>query len=98
MNPSTVVTAILAGGHGQRLDGAVKASLVVAGRPLLSRLVAKLEVQSAVVVLCVAPRHASLSWVKAAGLPVTTRYSLGSDVAAACGQLVRSGQRRKVNA
>jgi 23S rRNA (adenine2503-C2)-methyltransferase len=36
--------------------------------------------------------------LKAAGLPVTTRYSLGSDVAAACGQLVRSGQRRKVNA
>lgn len=70
MNPSTVVTAILAGGHARRLDGAVKASLVVAGRPLLPRLVAKLEAQSSVVVLCVAPRHESLPWVKAAGLPV----------------------------
>ena len=27
--------------------------------------------------------------LKAAGFPVTTRYSLGSDIAAACGQLVR---------
>jgi 23S rRNA (adenine2503-C2)-methyltransferase len=27
--------------------------------------------------------------LKAAGLPVTTRYSLGTDIAAACGQLVR---------
>lgn len=35
--------------------------------------------------------------LKAAGLRVTTRYSLGSDVAAACGQLVRIGQRRRVN-
>jgi molybdopterin-guanine dinucleotide biosynthesis protein A len=70
MNPSTIVTAILAGGHARRLDGAVKASLVVAGRPVLSRLVAKLEAQSSVVVLCVAPRHAALPWVKAADLPV----------------------------
>ncbi len=36
--------------------------------------------------------------LKAAGLRVTTRYSLGSDVAAACGQLVRGHQRRRVNA
>jgi 23S rRNA (adenine2503-C2)-methyltransferase len=36
--------------------------------------------------------------LKAAGLRVTTRYSLGSDVAAACGQLVRGDQRRRVNA
>lgn len=70
MNSSTIVTAILAGGHARRLDGAVKASLIVAGRPLLSRLVAKLEAQSSVVVLCVAPRHAALPWVKAAALPI----------------------------
>lgn len=31
--------------------------------------------------------------LKAAGLPVTTRYSLGSDIAAACGQLVRQEHR-----
>jgi len=36
--------------------------------------------------------------LKAAGLRVTTRYSLGSDVAAACGQLVRGDQRRRVTA
>ncbi len=36
--------------------------------------------------------------LKAAGLRVTTRYSLGSDVAAACGQLVRGNQRRRVTA
>ena len=36
--------------------------------------------------------------LKAAGLRVTTRYSLGSDVAAACGQLARGNQRRRVNA
>jgi molybdopterin-guanine dinucleotide biosynthesis protein A len=70
MNPSTIVTAILAGGHGRRLDGAVKATLVVAGRPLLSRLVAKLEAQSSVSVLCVAPRHVAIPWVKAADLPI----------------------------
>jgi molybdopterin-guanine dinucleotide biosynthesis protein A len=69
MNPSTVVTAILAGGHARRLDGAVKATLVVAGRPLLSRLVAGLEMQSSVSVLCVAPRHVAVPWVKAADLP-----------------------------
>jgi 23S rRNA (adenine2503-C2)-methyltransferase len=32
--------------------------------------------------------------LKAAGLPVTTRYSLGADIAAACGQLVRQEHRR----
>jgi 23S rRNA (adenine2503-C2)-methyltransferase len=31
--------------------------------------------------------------LKAAGFPVTTRYSLGADIAAACGQLVREQQR-----
>ncbi len=34
--------------------------------------------------------------LKRAGFPVTTRYSLGSDVAAACGQLVRTEHRRQV--
>ncbi len=33
--------------------------------------------------------------LKAAGFAVTTRYSLGGDIAAACGQLVRSEQRRR---
>jgi 23S rRNA (adenine2503-C2)-methyltransferase len=32
--------------------------------------------------------------LKAAGFPVTTRYSLGADIAAACGQLVRQEHRR----
>jgi 23S rRNA (adenine2503-C2)-methyltransferase len=42
-----------------------------------------------------ARQKAFSSVLKAAGLPVTTRYSLGSDIAAACGQLVRKqgGQR-----
>jgi 23S rRNA (adenine2503-C2)-methyltransferase len=31
--------------------------------------------------------------LKAAGFPVTTRYSLGADIAAACGQLIRDSQR-----
>jgi len=33
---------------------------------------------------------------KAAGFPVTTRYSLGADIAAACGQLAREEHRRRV--
>jgi 23S rRNA (adenine2503-C2)-methyltransferase len=33
--------------------------------------------------------------LKATGFAVTTRYSLGGDIAAACGQLVRSEQRRR---
>jgi 23S rRNA (adenine2503-C2)-methyltransferase len=33
--------------------------------------------------------------LKAAGLPVTTRYSLGADIAAACGQLVRQEHRTR---
>jgi len=33
--------------------------------------------------------------LKGAGFPVTTRYSLGSDIAAACGQLVRSENRAR---
>ncbi|REK11945.1 MAG: 23S rRNA (adenine(2503)-C(2))-methyltransferase RlmN [Planctomycetota bacterium] len=38
-------------------------------------------------------RHAVVSEsLKAAGFPVTTRYSLGADIAAACGQLVRDAQ------
>jgi 23S rRNA (adenine2503-C2)-methyltransferase len=36
--------------------------------------------------------------LKAAGFAVTTRYSLGADIAAACGQLVRQEQRRAVAA
>ena len=39
-------------------------------------------------------RRAEFSGIlKAAGLPVTTRYSLGADIAAACGQLVRQEHR-----
>ncbi len=33
--------------------------------------------------------------LKSAGLPVTTRYSLGADIAAACGQLVRQEHRQR---
>jgi 23S rRNA (adenine2503-C2)-methyltransferase len=33
--------------------------------------------------------------LKQAGFPVTTRYSLGADIAAACGQLVRTEHRRR---
>jgi 23S rRNA (adenine2503-C2)-methyltransferase len=33
--------------------------------------------------------------LKAAGFPVTTRYSLGADIAAACGQLVRREHRKQ---
>jgi len=33
--------------------------------------------------------------LKQAGLPVTTRYSLGADIAAACGQLVRQEHRQR---
>ena len=36
-------------------------------------------------------------FLKAAGFPVTTRYSLGADIAAACGQLVRQEQRRSAS-
>jgi 23S rRNA (adenine2503-C2)-methyltransferase len=40
------------------------------------------------------PRREAFSAVlKTAGLPVTTRYSLGADIAAACGQLVRQEHR-----
>jgi molybdopterin-guanine dinucleotide biosynthesis protein A len=67
---SHVVTAILAGGHARRLDGAVKATLVVAGHPLLARVSAILMPQSCATVVCVAPRHVSAAWVKAAGLPI----------------------------
>jgi 23S rRNA (adenine2503-C2)-methyltransferase len=34
--------------------------------------------------------------LKAAGFPVTTRYSLGADIAAACGQLVRQDHRLQI--
>jgi 23S rRNA (adenine2503-C2)-methyltransferase len=37
-------------------------------------------------------REAFSQALKAAGFPVTTRYSLGADIAAACGQLVRQEQ------
>jgi 23S rRNA (adenine2503-C2)-methyltransferase len=40
-----------------------------------------------------ARREAFSIALKAAGYPVTTRYSLGADVAAACGQLVRTEHR-----
>jgi 23S rRNA (adenine2503-C2)-methyltransferase len=43
-----------------------------------------------------ARRAAFSQALKDAGYPVTTRYSLGSDIAAACGQLVRQEHRRRV--
>jgi 23S rRNA (adenine2503-C2)-methyltransferase len=42
-----------------------------------------------------ATRAAFSQMLKAAGFPVTTRYSLGADIAAACGQLVRQEHRRE---
>jgi 23S rRNA (adenine2503-C2)-methyltransferase len=43
------------------------------------------------------PRREAFSRaLKAAGFPVTTRYSLGADIAAACGQLVRQESRVRV--
>ncbi len=36
--------------------------------------------------------------LKRAGFKVTTRYSLGADIAAACGQLVRSEHRKRAKA
>ncbi len=41
-----------------------------------------------------ARREAFSRALKSAGFPVTTRYSLGADIAAACGQLVRQEHRR----
>jgi 23S rRNA (adenine2503-C2)-methyltransferase len=38
-------------------------------------------------------REAFSAALKAAGLPVTTRYSLGADIEAACGQLARTEHR-----
>jgi len=74
MSPSsasdTIVTAILAGGQAKRLGGAIKATLPMAGHPLLTRVLATLAPQSAASVLCVAARHVGASWVKAAGMPV----------------------------
>src|SRR5262249_32981786 len=35
--------------------------------------------------------------LKAAGFPVTTRYSLGADIAAACGQLARGEHRQEIS-
>jgi 23S rRNA (adenine2503-C2)-methyltransferase len=43
-----------------------------------------------------ARREAFSQALKAAGFNVTTRYSLGSDIAAACGQLVRREHRARV--
>ncbi len=40
-------------------------------------------------------RAAFSKTLKAAGFPVTTRYSLGADIAAACGQLVRQEHRSR---
>lgn len=42
-----------------------------------------------------ATREAFAARVKAAGIPTTLRYSLGQDIAAACGQLVRHENRRR---
>jgi 23S rRNA (adenine2503-C2)-methyltransferase len=42
-----------------------------------------------------AGRDAFAQVLKSAGLPTTIRYSLGADIAAACGQLVRTENRRK---
>jgi 23S rRNA (adenine2503-C2)-methyltransferase len=42
-----------------------------------------------------ARREAFSTALKTAGFPVTTRYSLGADIAAACGQLVRQEHRLK---
>ncbi len=42
-----------------------------------------------------ATRAAFSQALEAAGFPVTTRYSLGADIAAACGQLVRQEHRRE---
>jgi len=67
---SIIVTAILAGGRGRRFGNRVKANLIVAGRPLLARLLARLEGQTAQSLLCVAKRHKSAVWVRAADLPV----------------------------
>ena len=41
-----------------------------------------------------AGREAFSAQLKSAGLRVTTRYSLGADVAAACGQLVAEENRQ----
>jgi len=68
--PHDVVTAILAGGHARRLDGAVKATLIVAGHPLLAHVSATVVPQSCATVMCVAPRHVSATWVKTSELPV----------------------------
>src|SRR5262249_5550666 len=38
-------------------------------------------------------REAFSTAIKVAGFPVTTRYSLGADIAAACGQLIRRRNR-----
>ncbi len=43
-------------------------------------------------------REAFSAQLKAAGLAVTTRYSLGADIAAACGQLVRQEHRKNAGA
>ncbi|TAL04236.1 MAG: molybdenum cofactor guanylyltransferase MobA [Rhodospirillaceae bacterium] len=65
-----IVTAILAGGEARRLRGAVKATLTVAGHPLLTRVLVALTPQSNVTVLCVASRNVAAAWVKASALPV----------------------------
>ena len=65
-----IVTAILAGGRGRRLGGSVKATLVVAGHPLLARVLHILAPQSAAAILCVALRYADAAWVTGAGLPI----------------------------
>jgi molybdopterin-guanine dinucleotide biosynthesis protein A len=65
-----IVTAILAGGHARRLQGAVKATLVVAGHPLLARVLATLSPQCGAAVLCVAPRHGNAPWLKGVDIPV----------------------------
>ena len=41
-------------------------------------------------------REAFSNLLKTAGFKVTTRYSLGADIAAACGQLVRQEHRATI--
>ena len=69
---SGVAGAILAGGAGRRMGGAVKAGLVLGGEPLLSRAAGRLAPQCAVLAVCAGPaprRLAELMPPGAACLP-----------------------------
>jgi molybdopterin-guanine dinucleotide biosynthesis protein A len=65
-----VITAVLAGGHARRLQGAAKATLVVAGHPLLARVLAAVSPQCGAAILSVAPRHGNAPWLKGVDVPV----------------------------